>query len=225
MQRQVALVKCSLNLFSHLTSCHHRRATQSFFYSTVSMLGLSTWKPWNWRTCFSCAVTAGLRKLHPKSDTSPCRPKGRKQMLDPHPRHRLPTAHPSSRCCGHLHLFKEEIWNRAGERHTQVTNTRGTALLCCAQQKGSWSLSCLNWSAAAPVLREGPGVLGQRAGSSRRIRKANTWGTGLQQQGLIQETRGERQRAPSWCSLHQGCRDGHESLWRKAGWMAPQLIV
>jgi len=38
-------------------------------------------------------------------------------------------------------------------------------------------------------------------------------------------TRGERQRAPSWCSLHQGCRDGHESLWRKGGWTAPWLSV
>ena len=34
-------------------------------------------------------------------------------MLDPRPRHRLPTAHPSSRCCGHMHLFKIEIWNQA----------------------------------------------------------------------------------------------------------------
>ena len=34
-------------------------------------------------------------------------------MLDPRPRHRLPTAHPSSRCCGHMHLFKVEIWNQA----------------------------------------------------------------------------------------------------------------
>lgn len=29
-----------------------------------------------------------------------------------------------------------------GEWHTQVTNPRGMALLCCAQQKGSWALSC-----------------------------------------------------------------------------------
>ena len=34
-------------------------------------------------------------------------------MLDPRPRHRLPTAHPSSRCCGHMRLFKIEIWNQA----------------------------------------------------------------------------------------------------------------
>ena len=117
-------------------------------------------------------------------------------MLDPHPRHRLPTAHPSSRCCGHLHLFKEEIWNRAGERHTQVTNTRGTALLCCAQQKGSWSLSCLNWSAAAPVLREGPGVLGQRAGSSRRIRKANTWALDSNNRGSSKRLEGRGNELP-----------------------------
>ena len=80
---------------------------------------------------------------------------------------------------------------------SQVTKPRGTALLCCAQQKGSRALSCLNWSTATPVLREGPGVLGQRAGSRRGTRKASPWGTGLQQQGLIQVTRGERQRAPS----------------------------
>ena len=34
-------------------------------------------------------------------------------MLDPRPRGRLPTADPSSQCCGHIHLFKEEIWNQA----------------------------------------------------------------------------------------------------------------
>ena len=57
--------------------------------------------------------------------------------------------------------------HRAGERHSQVTNPRVMVLLCCAQQKGSRALSCLNWSVATPVLREGPGVLGQRAGSRR----------------------------------------------------------
>ena len=84
-----------------------------------------------------------------------------------------------------------------GERHTKVTNPRGTALLCCAQQKGSRALSGLNWSVTAPVLREGPGVLGQRAGRRRGTRKASPWGSGLQLQGLIQVTQGERQRAPS----------------------------
>ena len=84
-----------------------------------------------------------------------------------------------------------------GERHTKVTNPRGTALLCCAQQKGSQALSGLNWSVATPVLREGPGVLGQRAGRRRGTRKASPWGSGLQLQGLIQVTQGERQRAPS----------------------------
>ena len=84
-----------------------------------------------------------------------------------------------------------------GERHTQVTNPRVMALLCCAQQKGSQALSCLNWSVAAPVLWEGPGVLDQRAGSGRGTRKASPRGTGLQQQGLNQMTKGERQGAPS----------------------------
>ena len=46
--------------------------------------------------------------------------------------------------------------HRAGERHTQGTNPRVMALLCCAQQKGSRALSCLNWSTAARVLQEGP---------------------------------------------------------------------
>ena len=99
--------------------------------------------------------------------------------------------------CRVLAEQESKAGHRAGERHTQVTNPRGTALLCCAQQKVSWALSCLNWSTATPVLREGPGVLGQRAGSRRGTRKASPWGTGLQQQGLIQVTRGERQRAPS----------------------------
>ena len=34
-------------------------------------------------------------------------------MLDPRPRHRLPTAHPRSQCCRRIHLFKVEIWNQA----------------------------------------------------------------------------------------------------------------
>ena len=72
---------------------------------------LSTWELWNWRMCFSCEVTAGLRTLHPKSGTSPCRPKRRKKMPDPRLRHRLLTAQPSSRCCGHIHLLKVVIWN------------------------------------------------------------------------------------------------------------------
>ena len=84
-----------------------------------------------------------------------------------------------------------------GEWHTQVTNPRVTELLCCAQQKGSWALSCLNWSMAAQVLREAPGVLDQWAGSERGTRKTSPRDTGLQQQGLIHVTQKERQRAPS----------------------------
>ncbi|KAB0373362.1 hypothetical protein FD755_015021, partial [Muntiacus reevesi] len=68
----------------------------------------------NLRTCFSCAVTTGLQTLHPKSETCPRgrRPTRRQQRLDPRPRGGLPTADPSSWCCGHLRLFKEEIGNQ-----------------------------------------------------------------------------------------------------------------
>ena len=113
---KVALVKCSLNLFYHLASCHCRREIKVSFTALHLHwvdVDASTWELWNWRTCFSCAVTAGLWTLHPKPDTFPLRPKRNKQMLDPHPRHTLPTAHPISWCCGHIHLFKVEIWNQA----------------------------------------------------------------------------------------------------------------
>ena len=90
--------------------------------------------------------------------------------------------------CRVLTYQEGKAGHRVGERHTQVTNPRGMALLCCAQQKGSWALSCLNWSTAARVLWEGPGVLRQRASSGRGTRKASPRGTGLQQQGLNQVT-------------------------------------
>ena len=41
-------------------------------------------------------------------------------MPDPHPRHRLLTARPSSWCCGHIHLFKVEVWNQASKLTHQV---------------------------------------------------------------------------------------------------------
>ncbi|XP_043740923.1 ninein-like protein isoform X6 [Cervus elaphus] len=45
-------------------------------------------------------------------DLPPLRPKRRKERLDPCPRGGLPTTDPRSRCCAHIHLFKEEIGNQ-----------------------------------------------------------------------------------------------------------------
>ena len=105
MHGKVALVKCSLNQFSHLASCHCRRAIK------VSFTALHL----HWVLVLESCETGG-RALAVQSQwasehfisnhTSPRRPKRKKQMLDPRPRHRLPTAHPSSWCCGHIHLFK-----------------------------------------------------------------------------------------------------------------------
>ena len=109
---KVALVKCSLNLFSHLISCHRRRKIK------VSFTALHL----HWVLVLESCETGG-RALAVQSQwasehfisnhTSPRRPKRKKQMLDPCPRHRLSTAHPSSRPAGHTHLFEVEIWNQA----------------------------------------------------------------------------------------------------------------
>ena len=108
MHGKVALVKCSLNLFSHLASCHRRRAIK------VSFTALHL----HWVLVLESCET-GVHALAVRSQWASEHfilsqtLKRRKQMLDPHPRHRLPTAHPSSWCCGHIHLFKVEIWNQA----------------------------------------------------------------------------------------------------------------
>ena len=113
MHGKVALVKCSLNLFSHLISCHRRRAIKVSFTALHLhwVLVLESCEPGG----HALAVQSQRASEHfiPSQTLPYTGLKGGSKCLTPRPRHRLPIAHPSSWCCRRIHLFKVEIWNQA----------------------------------------------------------------------------------------------------------------